>query len=322
MDAGEDLAVGAGAVVEREAQQLVGLLHSFAGLDLHGAEIGFAERVKIDRLLFQRLNFQRGQCGLLLCLLDRLELLNRLGRIDTRENGLALVYRHGFRELAPRLCRIPGGDIFRCADLCKNLLARIGHERQQQRRADTHGFEQVIHDGCQTRAVSLVLGKRPRGIFVDILVGALDAAEYLIERVLELEFLHLRFITATQAGEHQDQLVVDVGKLPLCRQRTAEVLLHHRRCARDQVAQVVGKINVDGIDEQFVGEIAVGAERERAQQEEAQRVDTKHLSQHIRVYHIALGLGHFAAIHDEPAVAVDLPGQRQIEAHEHRRPND
>ena len=38
-DARKDLAVGAGAVVEREAQELIRLFDRLAGLDLDGAEI-------------------------------------------------------------------------------------------------------------------------------------------------------------------------------------------------------------------------------------------------------------------------------------------
>ena len=39
VDAGEDLTVGAGAVVEREAQELVALLDRFSGFDRDGAEV-------------------------------------------------------------------------------------------------------------------------------------------------------------------------------------------------------------------------------------------------------------------------------------------
>ena len=39
MDTGQDDAVGIGAVVERELQQLLGLRHGDAFLHLHGAEV-------------------------------------------------------------------------------------------------------------------------------------------------------------------------------------------------------------------------------------------------------------------------------------------
>ena len=63
VDAGEDLPVGAGAVIQREAQQLVGLFHGFAGLDLHHPEIGLAEGVEVHRFGELRLHLH-GQAAL------------------------------------------------------------------------------------------------------------------------------------------------------------------------------------------------------------------------------------------------------------------
>ena len=51
VDAGEDDAVRAAAVVQGELQQLVGLLHRLAVLDLHGAEIGLQKRIEVYLVL-------------------------------------------------------------------------------------------------------------------------------------------------------------------------------------------------------------------------------------------------------------------------------
>ena len=321
-DAGEDLPVGAGAVVEREAQELVGLLDALAGLDLDDAEVGLAEGVEVDLFLELRLDLNGGQQGALLRGLELLELGQRLGRVDAREDGLALVDGHGLRELAPGVGSLPGADVGACADLCEDLAAGFRDERQQQRRTDADGLEQVIHDGGQPRLVRLVLGKGPGHGLVDILVGALDALEDLLQAVLELELLHLRLIPVTQAREHGDERLVGLAGLTCLGQRAAEVLFGHRRRAGDEIAEIVGKVNVDRIDQQLVGEVAVGAEGERAQQEEAQRVHTEFFRQQIRVDDVALGLGHLAAVHDEPAVAVDVLRQRHTHAHEHGGPDD
>ncbi len=60
VNTGEDGAVGAGAVVERKVQQLLGLLDGLACLDLHSAEIALGEGIKVDELLKQRLNGDLG----------------------------------------------------------------------------------------------------------------------------------------------------------------------------------------------------------------------------------------------------------------------
>ena len=66
------LAVSASAVVEREFQQLVGFLHGLARLDLDGAEIGLAERVKVDLFGKIRLDLQGGKQALELLLMKLL----------------------------------------------------------------------------------------------------------------------------------------------------------------------------------------------------------------------------------------------------------
>ena len=322
MDAGEDLAVSASAVVERELQQLVGFLHGLARLDLDGAEIGLAERVKVDLLLRQRLDLQRGKRGLFLRCLDLLQLGQRLFRVDAGEDGLALVDGHICGQDAPRSGSIPRRDGRIRADLREDPLTGLRRDREQQRRADTHGLEQVIHDGGQTGLFALVLRELPRSRLVDILVRALDALERLVEAVLKLELVHLGLIAAAQTGQQLDERVVLRPGLALRRERAAEVFLNHRRRPGDEVAKVVGEVDVDRVDQQLVGEVAVGAERERAQQEEAQRVHAEALGQHIGIDDVALRLRHLAAVDDEPAVAVDMLRQRLFEAHEHCRPDN
>ena len=249
MDAGEDLAVSASAVVEREFQQLVGFLHGLARLDLDGAEIGLAERVKVDLLLRQRLDLQRGKRGLFLRCLDLLQLGQRLFRVDAGEDGLALVDGHICGQDAPRSGSIPRRDGRISADLREDLLTGLRRDREQQRRADTHGLEQVIHDGGQTGLFALVLRELPRSRLVDILVRALDALERLVEAVLKLELVHLGLIAAAQTGQQLDERVVLRPGLALRRERAAEVFLDHRRRPGDEVAKVVGEVDVDRVDQ-------------------------------------------------------------------------
>ena len=66
MNAAQDDAILAGTVVERELQQLLRLLHGFAGLDLHSAEIALGEGVKVHKIGKQRLDLHVGKIDLLL----------------------------------------------------------------------------------------------------------------------------------------------------------------------------------------------------------------------------------------------------------------
>ena len=56
----------AGSVVQNELQELFGLLHGFAFLNLHGTEIGLGEGVEIHQVGEQRFNLHVGEVDLLL----------------------------------------------------------------------------------------------------------------------------------------------------------------------------------------------------------------------------------------------------------------
>ena len=56
VDAAQYSAVCSRAVVKRELKEFLALLYRFAGLDLNGAEILFAECIKINRIFKERLD--------------------------------------------------------------------------------------------------------------------------------------------------------------------------------------------------------------------------------------------------------------------------
>ena len=66
VDAAEDGPGGAGAVVQGELQQLLGLLHGLAGQDLHGPEVGLGEGLKVHKVGKQGLDLHLGEVDFLL----------------------------------------------------------------------------------------------------------------------------------------------------------------------------------------------------------------------------------------------------------------
>ena len=218
--------------------------------------------------------------------------------------------------------RIPGAQGFVRADLVKGFGAAFGDEGREHHKGDAQGLEKVIHDGGKTRLLRFVLGEDPGGGLVDILVGALDKLENLFQGEVRLEGVHLGCVLCGGGLDHGDELIVQGVRFALRGELSAKVLLHHGGGAGDQVAEVVCKVGVDRGDQELIGEVAVGAEGEGAQQEEAQRVHAELVRQHVGVHHVALGLGHLAAVNDEPAVAIDLFGHGLAETHEHGGPDD
>ena len=102
----------------------------------------------------------------------------------------------------------------------------------------------------------------------------------------------------------------------------AEVLFAHSHGAAEQVAQVVCQIAVDAVDQCLVGKHTVVAEGDLAQQEVADGVHAVAVAQDDGIHHVAHRLGHLAAVHQQPAVAEHALGQRQVQCHQHGRPQD
>ena len=135
--------------------------------------------------------------------------------------------------------------------------------------------------------------------------------------------LHLLLVLVPQRADHLHQFLVLFNvHLLVCRELFAEILLGHSHGTGNKVTQIVCQIGVDGGNQQFIAEIAVRAKGEGPEQEEPQGIHAKALRQNIGVHHVALTLTHLAAVKEQPAVAVYLLGQGQVQAHEHCRPND
>ena len=140
VDTGEDLPVGAGAVIQREAQQLIGLFHGFAGLDLHHPEIGLAEGVEVHRFGELRLHLHVGLLRLLSGGFGGFQVRKSLVQIQTGEQVFTLDHGSGLRQFAPEVRRLPGPGLRAHADLGEELFHALRHEGGQQDTADAGGF--------------------------------------------------------------------------------------------------------------------------------------------------------------------------------------
>ena len=101
-----------------------------------------------------------------------------------------------------------------------------------------------------------------------------------------------------------------------------KVFLYHCHGAADQIAQVVGQIGVDAVQQGFVAELAVAAEGHLSHEEVADGVAAVAVAQHHRVHHIAQRFGHLLTIQHQPAVAEHLLGQGQSQRVQDDGPDD
>ena len=91
---------------------------------------------------------------------------------------------------------------------------------------------------------------------------------------------HGILVPVPEAGRQLYQLVVHFPvETVLLGQNAVEILPGHSGGTADQIAQVVGQVLIDGLNQQLIGEIPVGAEGEGPQQEEAQGVHPVPLGQ-------------------------------------------
>ena len=313
-------------------QQLFALLHALAGADLGYAQLHLAEIVKADLSLMVADQFSAGSGSLGFWLLSLgsgflgsfqgFQLDQFFGGVNTGEDVLAFMQGCVGRHRTYGSGAVPGFQAVIHTQLGKDLLAGVGHKRLEQHRADAQCFGQIVQHAGQAGLGVLVLGQHPRCGGVDVLVGVVDNLEHIGQSVLERIGFHVGLVTGAQAADLFQQGGI-LGALNLVSgQGAAEILVRHSGGTGQQVAQIVGQVHIDAVDQQFVGEVAVGAEREITQQEVAQGVGAVTLGQQIGVDHVALGLGHFAAVQQQPAVAVHMLGQGHIHAHQHGGPDD
>ncbi len=180
----------------------------------------------------------------------------------------------------------------------------------------------MVQHALQTGLVGFVLGQCPGSRFVDVLVGALDDCKDLHQSLRDGQLVHVGGDLAGQLVDHGLQLSVDGLGAGHIVHSAAKVLLAHGHSAAQQVAQVVGQVAVDAVDQGLVGEHAVVAEGDLTQQEVADGIHAVAVAQDDGVHDVAHGLGHLAAVHQQPAVAEHPLGQRQIQSHQHGGPQN
>ncbi len=93
------------------------------------------------------------------------------------------------------------------------------------------------------------------------------------------------------------QLPVISAELPTLRDTTLKVLMRHGQGAVEQIAQVVGQVSIEPVDQSRLGKAPVMAEMHLPHQEIAESIQAVFLAHAQRLDHIAQALGHLGLIH-------------------------
>ena len=181
--------------------------------------------------------------------------------------------------------------------------ADVRHERlRQDRDLPDHLGGDVEHRALPRR---IGLGQRPGRFAGEIAVGVGDHRPDRVEHLMQLLRLHrLARLADHGVGRGEDGLVVVAERAGL-RQHAAELLADHRQRALRQVAEIVGEVGIDAVDDRLVAVVAVLAERHLAQEEIAQLIDAIGVGQRERVDHVADRLRHLLAAVEQEAVRED-----------------
>ena len=335
-NAGQDAALPL-AVKHGEVQQLLALLQVLAGAHLGHAQLHLAEGVKVDLFLMGEVHgaFLCGSGSLLLgfllglvgssgsglaLLVLFLQVGDLLCHVDAGEQRLALVDGVALLNAVSGLLHVDSGSVQ--TQLLHHLGSGGGQVSVQQDAGHAQSLAQVVQHALKALPVGLILGQSPGCGLVDILVGALDDGEDLHQSLRDGQVIHVCRDLAQQFAGHGLQLGVDGLGAGHFVDSAAEVLLTHGDGAAQQVAKVVCKVAVDAVDQGLVGEHAVVAEGDLTQQEVADGIHAVAVAQDHRVHHVAHGLGHLAAVHQQPAVAEHPFGQGQIQSHQHGGPQN
>ena len=124
------------------------------------------------------------------------------------------------------------------------------------------------------------------------------------------------------AFRQRDQHVIHIVPFAVLGNFAVKVLFHHGHGAADQIAQIVGQIGVDAVQQRFVAELAVAAEGHLSHEEVADGIAAVAVAQHHGVHHVAQRLGHLLAVQHQPAMAEHLLGQGQSQRVQDDGPDD
>lgn len=102
----------------------------------------------------------------------------------------------------------------------------------------------------------------------------------------------------------------------------AVVLVHHGQGSVEQVAQVVGQVGINAGDEAITAEVAVLSQLDIIQEIVTDGIGAEFAEQRNGINDIALRLGHLFAVHNEPAMSINLFRQFDAKAHEHDGPDN
>ena len=213
------------------------------------------------------------------------------------------------------------------SQLVPDLFRRDRDDRLCHQRDKAHAFTEMIENSIEKRCLGLILSQCPWHGHIDIFIERTDKGPYRFQCIIDLPAIH----ACAECRKRLSCFVFDflrsschrlIRKSIALGQDAISVFFHHGKRAVQEIPEIIRQVGIDTSDQSVAAEIAVLPKLDIIQKVVADRIRAKFLQKRDRIYDIALGLGHFLSVYDEPAVAIDHLRQLDAKAHQHDRPDD
>ena len=189
-------------------------------------------------------------------------------------------------KLADRLNQLPLGIVgIALGTAILPMLSRHIHsgDDSEAQRLQANAFEIAT---LLTLPAAVALGQGPGCGFVDVLVGHAYQLPDGVERLVKGDVRHGRVNPPDRFQRRVAQPPVNILHGRRRGDAAAEVFGGHGQGAAEQVAEIVGQLAVDAVNEGLVGKVGVQAEGSFPEEEEADRVGPIAGDQAVGLHHI------------------------------------
>ncbi len=158
--------------------------------------------------------------------------------------------------------------------------------------------------------------------FINVLVGSADQSPNGRQGSVDLQPIYMAIDISRSGSSQLLQVLLKLCQSPGLGYDSLPIAADHGYTAVKQVAQVIGQIRINSVNQGSAGEVAVLSKRHLPQEEVPDSIHPKLIGQLQGIYHIAFRFGHLIVLHQEPAVSKYRLRQRQVKGHKNDWPDD
>ena len=206
----------------------------------------------------------------------------------------------------------------RClANAPQNLGRRPWHDGPQQHGSDAHGFGDLEEHLVETARIARLLRQRPRGRLRDELIGGVNDLKGRRRAVMQREAVHGDPVPRERRVGHLGQPPPPAGR----DEARPSVLLSHGCQPADEIAEVVGQVDVVTLLVALPREVAIPTVCDFLYEVQTQRIGSEPVRHVGGIEAGTERFTHALAAKVHPPVSIHLRRQCDAGTHQHRWPH-